>query len=210
MLSDFWRPVSVAGKPLAEERFAFVMDGEHGKSCECPDLRKHVGLGECDCCDYCRPHPALGIAFLVEETRLTTRRRNYQLEFARMRLDLDEKEPIPDEETALADKRGEKYADNRIVWRNRLKVYGGALALCRYAAKCAEFAALMGGEKFRFLLVDGDTTDEKDERDLEFWRQKLLLNLRNLFSPGMIEDVKVIRAADLPRELPPGRDIPRP
>ena len=213
VLSDFWHSVSVAKKPLSEERFAFVMDGDHEKLCECPDLRKHVGLGECDCCDYCRPCPDSEIVFLVEETRLTTRKKNYQFEFARMRLGLDDKALLSDEdkEAALKDKKGEKYAENRVTWKNRLKAYGGMLVLCRYAAQCAKFAALAGGKmKFHFLLVDSDTVDEEDETDLEYWSGKLRMNLRNLLSPELIGSVEVVRPDDLVRKLPSDCALPRP
>ena len=212
-LPDFWRPVSVAKEPLSEERFAFVMDGDRDKTCECPDLRKHVGLGECDCCDYCRPCPDSEIVFLVEETRLTTRKRNYQLEFACMCLGLDDEALLSDEDrkVALEDEKGEKYAENRVTWKNRLKAYGGMLVLCRYAAQCAKFAALAGGKmKFHFLLVDSDTVDETDETDLEYWSGKLRMNLRNLLSPELIGSVEVVRPDDLVRKLPSGCALPRP
>lgn len=209
-LSDFWLRVLAEGEALPGERFAFAMDGPHGKGGACPDMRKYVGLGECDCCDYCRPLPDSDRVLLIEITRMKTRKQNYQREFARMRLGLEERDPLPDEDAALADKNGGEYAGDRVVWRNRLKTYGGALVLCRFAAQCAEFSALVSGKKICFLFADCDTTKEEDETDLEYWSKKLLVNLKNLLSPMAVEDVRVVRFADLARELPSDDALPRP
>ena len=46
-LEKFLEPIELAGTPLQDHR-AYRMDGESPQ----PDMRKDVGLGPCNCCDY--------------------------------------------------------------------------------------------------------------------------------------------------------------
>ena len=174
----------VANGPFAG---AFRMDDHKGD-----DMRKFAGMGACDCCDYFRP---LGndVVVLVEETRLTETVLGYQKEFAAA--------PPPAGNKRDGDEIG--YIQNRVMWENRLKVYGGMLVLLRAAEKCGDFAAMIRGRKFRFILVDSETENgAQNDRDAENWRRKFRQTLRSVFSPEMIDRVNVIRFADLAEELP--------
>lgn len=185
------------------------MDGDRDKLGKCPDMRKHVGAGTCDCCDYCRPLPD-GKIVLVEMTDLTRDKRKHQRDFARARLGLGKKSRVTKASPALEDKGGDKYATECVIRKNRLKVYGGMLVLCRYAAQCARFAKLVrGGKKISYLVVSRDVAGMENAMDLEYWRGKLLEDLRGLLSSDVIEDVKVLSPDELVRELPQGGDIPR-
>ena len=211
MLSHFWQLVTVADEPLPEERFAFLMDGDRGKF---PDMREHVGLGACNCCDYFYPLDG-DTVLLVEETRLGSSKDSYKREFIRMWDGVDGKKALAGDNVAKcesSDTRAEKYASNCILRENRLKVYAGMLVLCRYAAQCREIATMVGNrrKRFIFLLVDSDTVDERNETNLDYWKRELRRDLRSVLSRRMIKDVEVIRPNDLAQKLPPGRDIPRP
>ena len=210
-LSDF-------EKDAGPFRGAFRMDCERGVRA---DMRKHVGLGDCDCCDYFRPLGTDTIV-LVEKTHLTQTLQNYQQEFASLRAGGSVAHSPARAKSAKKKAESEKeYIDNRIMWENRLKVYGGMLVLCRYAAQCSELAAMLRGKKFHFLLVDmgvaeapnkkgaefspnaENASDAINETELDYWRRKLGQNFRNLFTSKLLSEVNVIRFADLARELPP-------
>ena len=169
-------------------RGAYQMDGRDGF----PDMRKAAGLGTCNCCDYFIPRGA-GVVVLAEKTRLMEKIGEFRREFT----------AAPSPEKNRKDGGEDQYINNRVMWRNRLKVYGGMLVLCRYAAQSAEVRAMLEGKKFRFLLVDDGKTNEEEE-NFEHWKQKLLVDFRGLFSPEMLDRVNVIRAADLAEELPEG------
>ena len=169
-------------------RGAYRMDDKDGE-----DMRKHAGLGVCDCCDYFIPQKT-GAVVLVEETSLAGTVGMFREEFA----------AAPAPEKNRKDGGESQYINNRIMWENRLKVYGGMLVLSRYAARCGEVAKILAGGKFLFRLVDIGASDGRDEEDLEFWKQKLFVNFRGVFSREMIADVEVLRLADLAEELPEG------
>jgi len=48
-LDKFKEPIEVADKPLDGGHKAYRMDGGQNNT---HDMRKHAGLGTCDCCDY--------------------------------------------------------------------------------------------------------------------------------------------------------------
>lgn len=184
MLSDF-------KEFLDDETWAFRMDG--GKEGHDKDMRKHVGLGTCHCCDFFRPLGEEHVV-LIEETDLTTSKKNYQSEFARMSGNIS----LFDESAGSLDKNEEEYADNRVMWENQLKVYGSMLVLCRYATQCNEVATLMRGRKFYFSLVN---TNERNltynEIDFEHWRLKLRNDFRSVLSKSMFEDIRVLHKSEL-------------
>ena len=185
---------ALSGFRVAEGEFAgaFLMDDKDN------DMRKFAGMGACDCCDYVRPL-AGDIVVLMEETDLMRTVWGYQDEF----------DAAPPPAGDKRDKSANDYIGNRVMWENRLKVYGGLLVLLRGAEKCAEFAAMIrGGKKIRFLLVDSGKSETdsgksgtKNAVDSENWRRKFRKTFRSMFSPEMIDRVNVIRLADLAEEL---------
>ena len=100
-------------------RGAYRMDDKDGE-----DMRKRAGLGDCDCCDYFIPQKT-GAVVLVEETSLAGTVGMFREEFA----------AAPAPEKNRKDGGESQYINNRIMWENRLKVYGGMLVLSRYAAR---------------------------------------------------------------------------
>ena len=74
-LEKFLEPIELAGTPLKDHR-AYRMDGESPQ----PDMRKDVGLGPCNCCDYFLLSKDDTI-ILIEETRLIDQHKNLQNEY---------------------------------------------------------------------------------------------------------------------------------
>ena len=175
-------PYRVAAGPFAG---AFRMDGR-----DAPDMRKAVKLGDCNCCDYFYPKGG-NIIVLVEETHLTETLLRIQDGFNAA--------PAPVSEASQAE-----YINNRVMWENRLKVYGGMLVLQRFAAQCDEVAALLRGKKYQFRLVDMGTVERTDKLELNNLRNKLFANFRGIFSREMIASVSAIRLADLGENAKPG------
>ena len=167
----------------------FCMDG--GDQRGFPDMRRHVGIGTCDCCDYFHPDGE-GVVLLVEKTALMETIRRFQRGFAAA------PPPAGDEK----DRDEDAYINNRVLWENRLKTYGGMVVLHRLAAQCGEMDAILRQRKtFKFLLVDNGPRSPKNEKDAEHWRRQFRDDLRSLFSRGMIADVNVIHIDDLPGTL---------
>ena len=63
-LDKFKKPIEVAQEVVDEKYTAYKMDSTVKES----DMRKTVGLGTCQCCDYFLPEDQSII--LIEETRL--------------------------------------------------------------------------------------------------------------------------------------------
>ena len=167
----------------------FCMDG--GDQRGFPDMRRHVGIGTCDCCDYFAP-AGESVILLVEKTALMETIQRFQREFAAA------PPPARDEK----DRDGDAYIANRVLWENRLKTYGGMVVLHRLAMQCEEMDAILRQRKtFKFLLVDNGPRSPKNKKSANHWRLQLKQDLRSLFSREMIADVNVVHIDDLPGTL---------
>ena len=167
----------------------FCMDG--GDRRGFPDMRLHAKMGACDCCDYFAPAGENAV-LLVEKTDLMETIQRFQRAFA------DAPPPAQDGR----DRDEEAYINNRVLWENRLKTYGGMLVLHRLAAQCGEMGEILRQRgTFRLLLVDDGPRDFENETDAEHWRRRLKRDLRSVFSPEMIADVNVVHIDDLPGTL---------
>ena len=96
-----------------------------------PDLRKYVGLGSCQCCDYFlhRNNDIL----LIEETRLFEREENLKQKYH-----------------YLSDKHKREFVTKNLFDRNLLKVYGSLLVLYHLANKHASLKKLIHNKKYHF------------------------------------------------------------
>lgn len=129
-LEQFFKPIDIADKPMEEGHRAYKMDAPHGES----GMRRFVGLGECNCCDYFLPHEN-SIVF-IEETRLLESMQNFRNEYP-----------------YLNDKHKDDIAIKKVRDEMRLKVYGSMLVLCRLKTKFSEAKELFTEKKYDFWLV---------------------------------------------------------
>lgn len=179
-LEQFLGVVQVADEPLPDQCTAYYMDGGAG-ACKKPDLRGHVGLGSCHCCDYFLPYD--GNIVLIEETQLLKRKRALEKEY-----------------DYLNDEDKDKFANKRILQRNQLKVYGAMLVLCRLAIKFPETTDIVQGKKHYFwLVVSGMESD--DTIYFDNLRDKLHKDLRSALKKELLDDVEILPADVLEKRL---------
>ena len=183
-LSKFLQPIRLARKPLQNHR-AYRMDDTSEQS----DIRKEVGLGTCNCCDYFLI--SNGTVVLIEETRL-----------------LQKIEDLKNEYNYLRGTDQMDFIKEDIRRENWLKAYGSMLVLCRLVAVCKEARNLLGTKKYKFWLVVSDTnmTDaEEFEANMIFdhLKDNLYLDLKSLLSGKIVDDVEIVPSPDLfVRKLP--------
>jgi len=179
-LEQFLEVIQVADEPLPGQCTAYYMDGGAGARKK-PDLRAHVGLGSCHCCDYFLPHGE-GIA-LIEETRLLEKKRRLESKYA-----------------YLNDEDRESFVNDLILQRNQLKVYGAMLVLCRLAIKFPETADIVQGKKHYFWLVVSGMASE-DTIYFDNLRDKLHNNLQSVLTAELLDDVEILPAEVLGEKL---------
>lgn len=185
-LEQFLGVIQVADEPLPDQCTAYYMDGGVG-ACEKPDLRAHVGLGSCHCCDYFLPHD--GNIVLIEETRLLEKKRGLESKYA-----------------YLNDEDKDRFVNDLILQRNQLKVYGAMLVLCRLAIKLPETAGIVQGKKHYFWLVVSGMESE-DTIFFDNLRDKLHNNLQSVLTAELLDDVEILPAEILEKRL---RNTPDP
>lgn len=168
-LADFLEDVNL---PNGEKHEVYCMDGSE-KSAEIPDMRKHVGLGECNCCDYflIRGNKIV----IIEETKLawTIKR-------------------LGEEYPELKGNSQKKFIIDSIRLENYAKVYGSLLVLCCLIRKCKEAAERMGCKKYDFWLVSSDKESEEVKTYFDYLRDHLYSQLRGALSKTVIHKVKII------------------
>lgn len=168
-LEKFLEPIELAGTPL-QDHHAYRMDGEAPQ----PDMRKDVGLGPCNCCDYFMLSQDDTI-ILIEETKLIDQHRNLQNEYHYLE-STDQKQ----------------FIDRYIRQENRLKAYGSMLVLCRLSAVCQDARDLLGTKKYKFWLVVSGMNETQDAIFFNNLKIDLLSNLRSVLSRQIVDEVEIL------------------
>ena len=176
-LNQFFRPVEIAEQPM-EELKAYKMDEPINGS---PDMRRFVGLGECNCCDYFLPKGE--VIILIEETQLSRQMQSLRSEY-----------PYPN------DNNNDDFAIKRIHEEMRLKAYGSMLVLCRLAAKCGDAEKMFQKKKFAFWVIASSITVE-DKNALDNLKDNLLAMLGGALGREIVDSVEVFPADMLKEQL---------
>ncbi len=178
-LAKFLEKIDVAGKTLGYQ--AYRMDGNSPK----PDMRKYVGLGTCNCCDYFMFSKKENITVLIEETKLNEQIKDLKGEYRYFEVkDLTE--------------FVRKYIRNE----NKLKVYGSMLVLCRLATACKNVTRLLQTKKYKFWLVVSDERRVvEDAKWLDHLTKDLKDDLKSVLSKKLVDDVKIIPSGKFVEKL---------
>ena len=182
-LKKFLQPITLARKPLQNHQ-AYRMDDTSEQS----NMRKDVGLGTCNCCDYFLI--SNGTVVLIEETQL-----------------LQQIEDLKNEYNYLRGTDQTEFIKKDIRRENWLKAYGSMLVLCRLASVCKEARNLLGTKKYKFWLVVSDTnmTDaEEFEAKIIFdhLKDNLYRDLKSLLSGKIVADVEIVPSHVFVGKLP--------
>ena len=167
-LSKFLQPIELAGTPL-QNHHAYLMDGILPQ----PDMRKDVGLGTCNCCDYFLI--SNGVVVLIEETQL-----------------LQDIKRLKTEYNYLIGTDQEAFVNENIRQENKLKAYGSMLVLCRLASVCKEAKDLFGTKKYKFWLVVSGMKKNKDTRFFRNWKSRFVSDLKSVLSGQIVADVEIV------------------
>ena len=188
MLGRFLEEIRIAGISLGKEYQAYRMDGTAPK----PDMRKEAGLGMCDCCDYFTTQGDTVI--LIEETELVRRYQHYYSQ----------------EYVAIPESKRADFVYEKIREKNRLKVYGSLLVLCRLAARYRLAPRSLQAKKYTFLLVISDMDRNQDKVVADHLQAKLRNDLGGLLRGNLIDDLQVgppnlikSKLSNLPGDNPP-------
>lgn len=179
-LKKFLGAIKVADRPISEQCEAFYMDGGR-RAREKPDMRTHVGLGSCHCCDYFLIHEQN--ILLIEETRLLQRKKNLEKECS-----------------YLNERDREDFIKKQLLQQNYLKVYGAMLVLCRLAAKFSDVKKELENKDHYFWLVVSELTPD-DIRYFENFSITLRQALKSVLTSQLLGDVKVLPAYKLKENL---------
>lgn len=176
-LDQFLKPIQIAGEPLRRERAAYKMDEPHSES----GMRRFVGLGECNCCDYFLPQG--NAIVLIEETQLSRSVTHIRKEYS-----------------YLDDRDKDDLANRRIREEIRLKAYGSMLVLCRLTAKSPDAKAIVQGKKYAFWLVASSTSTE-DKRVFDNLKDDLLNMLKGALGKEILDNVEMLPSEALETRL---------
>ena len=176
-LDDFLEPIKVAGKPPDESCKGHLMDGTSPR----PDMRKIVGLGTCNCCDYLTIKD--NTVVLIEETQLMEMIKRLKSEYH-----------------YLADDDKNEFVYKCILQENKLKVYGSMLVLCRLDTVCNDAKLLLKNKRYDFWLVVSGQYKRKDYRIFGRLKTRLSGTLKGSMGK-MMNAVKVIPVHELAAKL---------
>ena len=169
-LNQFFRPVEIAEQPMDELK-AYQMDKPVNGS---PDMRRFVGLGECNCCDYFLPRGE--VIILIEETQLSRQMQSLRNEYP-----------------YLHDNDKDDFFIKKIREEMRLKAYGSMLVLCRLAARCPDAAEMFQGKKYVFWLVASSVVAE-DKVAFDNLKDTLSPMLKGVLGKEIVDDTEVLPA----------------
>ncbi len=174
-LEKFLEPIEIAGKPFNKKIKAYRMDGTSPKL----DMRKYVGLGSCNCCDYFMPYNDDSV-LLIEETKLMGQIEDLKNEYCYLEKD-DQTE----------------FINNCIRDENKLKVYGAMLVLCRLAAVCKNAKDLLQTKssklkKCKFWFVASGMETEETTRLFDHLKDRLHNDLRSVLTGKILDDVEIM------------------
>ena len=177
-LKKFLQPITLARKPLQNHQ-AYRMDDTSEQS----NMRKDVGLGTCNCCDYFLI--SNGTVVLIEETQL-----------------LQQIERLKNEYNYLSVTDQEAFVNENIRQENKLKAYGSMLVLCRLATVCKEAKDLFGTKKYKFWLVVSGMEQKKDTRFFRNWKSRFVSDLKSVLSGQIVADVEIVPSHVFVDKLP--------
>ena len=182
-LSKFLQPITLAREPLPNHH-AYRMDDTSQQS----NMRKDVGLGTCNCCDYF--FISNGTVVLIEETQL-----------------LQQIEDLKNEYHYLSGTDQTEFIKKYIQRENWLKAYGSMLVLCRLVAISTEARDLLGTKKYKFWLVVSDTNlpdAEEFEAKIIFdhLKDNLYGDLKSVLSGQIVDDVEIVPSHVFVGKLP--------
>ncbi len=178
-LNKYLSPITVAGKHLGKFK-AYKMDNTSPDS----NMRKDVGLGTCNCCDYFQFKS--GKVWLIEETDLT---RTY----------LDQMKNA--HYSQLRQSVRKKLIEDRIRDENRLKVYGSMLVLCRLATKYDCVSEKLKDKPVIFHLIDSHVQPDDGLRFYDNFSSKISQDLKGLLSSQLVEDVEILNSIMMQEKL---------
>lgn len=189
MYEEFLEDITVAGAPLAPSRKAYRMDGNDPD----PDMRKKVGLGTCNCCDYFT-FGTRNAVILIEETRLAEQIAHLKQKYS-----------------YLNSTDRDNHVIECILRENRLKIYGSLLILCRlfYGETDAPATPITSEGKYSFWLVAsvGNLTDDviaiDHVRDQIFHDLigGLTDDLKGVLGSAVMDSVEIVPAEALANKL---------
>ena len=163
-ISDkYLAPITVAGNPLDKDIEGYKMDSTE----EHRDMRKDVGLGTCNCCDFFQIQEKN--VLLIEETKLIDSFKNLRLQGLTQNIII-----------------------KLIRYENRAKAYGSMLVLCRLAIKFQSVYSLLKEKPVVFvILVSSDIKSEDDSRIFDYFSTEFRNDLRSSLTREVVEDVEI-------------------
>ena len=178
-LSNFLEQIELAGESL-QNHHAYRMDDTSEES----HMRREVGLGTCNCCDYFLISDETVV--LIEETQLLQQMKNKKKEYHYLS-GTDQKE----------------FIEKKIILQeNRLKAYGSMLVLCRLAAVCKDAKDLFGTKKYKFWLVVSDRYWPQNARLFHNWKGRFFNDLKDILGKEIVDDVEIVPSHVFVRKLP--------
>lgn len=138
------------------------------------DMRRDVGLGTCNSCDYF--HIRRGCICLIEETRLIDSFRQLKSRFKDLQNE-DEQEQL---------------IYGSIYQEIRLKVYGSMLILCRLAARYECANSLFESKPFVFQFLVSGIEKKDDWRFLDALKIKIHNDLKSMLTKELVADVEIL------------------
>ncbi len=154
----------------------FRMDNTR-ESAGIPDMRKHVGLGSCNCCDYFFIHNNKIV--LIEETRLMDTIENLKQDCSYLKIE------------HLRD-----FVSKCVRQENYVKVYGALLVLCRLAGQYSEVSKLIKDKKHDFYLVIEGIESEEARSLFDTLRDSLFEQLRSVLTKNVIDKIEVMPSTE--------------
>ena len=146
-----------------------------------PDMRKTVGLGTCNCCDYFNVKN--NTIVLIEETQLMEMIKNLKKEYH-----------------YLKKRERRKFIYKCIIQENKLKFYGSMLVLCRLDTLCNDAKPLLKKKRYDFWLVVSGPYKAKYSKTFLYLQKRLSGSLGGSMGK-MMNAVKVIPAHKLAAKL---------
>ena len=169
--------IEIGGQSIGDSLLAYRMDDTP----ENLNMRKDVGLGTCNSCDYFRVDN--DCVRLIEDKRIIDKFKDLKLKYS-----------------ALDDNLREKLVFELIRDENRMKVYGSMLILCRLAAKYECVKSKLTDKPVKFYLVVGAISGE-DAKFFDDFRHKLHNDLKSMLTAQIVADVAILNSDQLKAKL---------
>lgn len=169
-LDQYLMPITVADISLGENFQAYKMDSTD----EHKNMRKDVGLGTCNSCDYFRFH--CGYIQLIEETRLIETIYQLKKKFKGLQDEVER----------------EKLIYDSIYREIRLKAYGSLLILCRLAAQYESANSLIERKRVVFQFLVSGVENRDDWRFFDSLKTNIHNDLKSMLTGEIVADVEIL------------------